>query len=75
MDIKHRILILSGKLSHWCSCHIKVNTTLADMKIINQLLADFVNELQIIYKITIPPTIFTKWITVKDAIDFITNNQ
>jgi len=75
MDIKHRIIILSAKLSHWCSCHIKVSTPLAEMKIKDQLLADFVNELQLIYKITISPEIFTQWITVKDIIDFITNNQ
>jgi len=64
-------VICANQISGWCTCHIRIDTTLESMGIVNEKLVDFVNKLQAIYGIIIPSEIFTSWKILIDVSNYL----
>jgi len=71
MTVKQQVIVLCAKLSGKCGCHIKSDTTLLKLNIVNIKLAELVNKIQNIYKIIIYPEVFTTWKFVGDIIAYL----
>lgn len=75
MNIDQQILIMAAKTSGWCFCHCKPDNELEKMNLTGEKLETLINLIKDILNVEISSSVYSKWTTLKDIIDYVLNNQ